>query len=173
MVRLVATDPFAGRLPLSGPGIAVSAADPGPMTLVMVRRGSAPRVAGLPFPDPGRVSAAERGGKRLIWMAPGQALLTGAPPPAGRDLALVDQSDGWAVARVAGPAGPEVLARLVPLDLRPAAFAPGTTARTLIGHMTGSVTRIDGDTLELMVMRSMAGTLVHDLGRAIGTSRRD
>lgn len=167
MPRLLATDPFADRLPLGGPGISVTAVDPGPMTLVLAGR-DRPAIAGAAFPDPGRVTTA--GDTRLTWMGPGQAMLTGAEPP--DDVPTIDQSDGWAVARLTGPAGPGVLARLVPLDLRPAAFPPGHTARTLIGHMTGSVTRADGETLEVMVMRSMAGTLVHDLERAIRTSGR-
>ncbi len=166
MARLVATDPFADGLPLEGAGVAVTAHDPGSMTLIFAETGA--QVGALAVPAPGDVSA--EGAARLIWMGPGQALLTGAPPPEGH--VTVDQSDGWAVARITGEAGPTVLARLVPLDLRRAVFPAGRTARTLIGHMTGSVTRIDDDTLEVMVMRSMAGTLVHDLARAIRTARR-
>ena len=39
--------------------------------------------------------------------------------------------------------------------------------RTLLGHMTASITRVDATTYDLMVFRSMAQTLVHDLTRAM------
>lgn len=170
MVDLIATAPFAGRLPLDGAGVRVEAVEPGPMTLILAGRGAAPEIGGMAFPAPGR--AVSNGAARLMWMGPGQALCIGAVPDVPEGVLTVDHSDAWAVARVIGAAGPDVLARLVPLDLRPASFVPGTTARTVIGHMTGSVTRLDDETLEVMVMRSMAGTLVHDLDRAIRTALR-
>ncbi|MEL7025720.1 MAG: sarcosine oxidase subunit gamma family protein, partial [Pseudomonadota bacterium] len=98
---------------------------------------------------------------------PNQALVFGnVAPSAG--LAVIDQSDAWAMARVEGVGARDVLARLTPLDLRPSTFAAGQTARTMIGHMTGQVTALGPETYELMVFRSMAGTLVHDLKRAMG-----
>ena len=170
MVKLIASEPFAGRLPLEADDLRIDAYDPGQMTLVLAGRGKAPKVAGMAFPAPGRVSLA--GEARLQWMAPGQAMLMGAPVPGLKSLRYVDQSDAWAIARLEGAAGPEVLARLVPVDLRLSAFGVGATARTLIGHMTGSVTRVAEDVLEVMVMRSMAGSLVHDVQRAVLTSAR-
>ena len=170
MAKLIATGPFDGRLPLEGRGVVVEAADFEPMTLVIAARGTAPKVSGLTFPEPGEVRSS--GTKRLIWMGPGQALLCGAEAPKAEPLVTMDHSDAWAVARVSGDAGPDVLSRLVPLDLRVTVFPVGSTARTLIGHMTGSVIRIDEITLDLIVMRSMAGTLVHDLERALRTSER-
>jgi len=58
------------------------------------------------------------------------------------------------------------LARLTPIDLRKTTFKRGHTARTLIGHMTGSITCVGADAFEVMVMRSMAHTLVHELSQA-------
>ena len=60
-----------------------------------------------------------------------------------------------------------VLARLTPIDLRDSAFPKGATARTVIGHMTGSITRTGADTYAIMVFRSMAKTAVHELERAM------
>ena len=81
--------------------------------------------------------------------------------------ALVDQSDAWAVVRLEGEGAEDVLARLVPVDLRLVSFPMGATARSKIGHMSGSVTRVGEDAFWLMVFRSMAETLVHDLKSAM------
>jgi sarcosine oxidase subunit gamma len=51
-------------------------------------------------------------------------------------------------------------------DLRAATFEPGHTAKTLLGHMTASVTRTGANAFEIMVFRSMAETLVEELTRA-------
>ncbi|MFP4404374.1 MAG: hypothetical protein ACLFPZ_02115, partial [Rhodosalinus sp.] len=60
-----------------------------------------------------------------------------------------------------------VLARLVPLDLRPQAFPVGAVARTLLGHMHAGVLRTRPATLRLLAFRSMAGTLVQELRGAM------
>jgi len=83
--------------------------------------------------------------------------------PAG----LSDQSDALTSVIVQGVGVEAALARLGPSDLRADVFGDGRTARTLIGHMNGSVTRMGKTTFRLMVFRSMAGTLVHDLAAAL------
>ena len=82
--------------------------------------------------------------------------------------AVIDQTDAYAVARLEGSDVREVLARLTPLDIRPGHFGTGRTARTLLGHMTAQITPVGPEAFEVMVFRSMAGTLVHDLTRAMG-----
>lgn len=117
---------------------------------------------GVGFPAVGRVAGSD---PRVVWCGKGQALLIGADCP---DLpaACVDHGDAWAVVHIEGAGAHDVLARLVPIDLRAATFKRGHTARTLLGHMTASVTRTGANTFEIMAMRSMAGTLVHDLSEA-------
>ena len=61
----------------------------------------------------------------------------------------------------------DVLARLVPVDLRDAAMKRGHSIRTQVLHMSASVTKLGTDHFQIMVFRSMAGTLVHDLKRAM------
>jgi sarcosine oxidase subunit gamma len=84
-----------------------------------------------------------------------------------KHAALTDQSDGWTVVQVQGAGGADVLARLTPLDLRPAVFKRGHTARSDLMHMAASITRTGDDTFMIMVFRSMADTLLHDLQRAM------
>ena len=94
----------------------------------------------------------------LVGVAPGEALT--------KHAALVDVSDGWAVAELQGPGAEDVLARLAPVDLRDAAFKPGQTLRSQLRDMPASITRTETGFL-LMVYRSMAATLVRELRRAM------
>jgi len=163
VVKLIAKTPCAGLLPSEVGTLTLEEVVIDKAVSVAPFKGQEETVAAampVAFPKPNRVSGSD---PRAIWIGPGQALLIGADlvdVPA----AIVDQSDGIAVVRVSGDAVQDVLARLVPVNL--AAMKVGHTARTLIGHMTGSVTQVGQNAFELMVMRSMAGTLVHDLERA-------
>ena len=105
---------------------------------------------------------------RAIWMGWGRALVVGAALPAGigEVAAVTEQGDGIAALRIEGEAVEAVLARLVPVDLRAGVFPEGTTARTLVGHMIAQVTRISPQAFEIMVMRSMGHTLVHEVKQA-------
>ena len=106
---------------------------------------------------------------RLIWSGRAQALWIADVPPApglAQQAALVDQSDGWCVLWLEGAGAADVLARLCPLDLAPAIFGPGHTARSMLWHMTAQITwRPDG--YEIMVFRSMAETAVHEIAQAM------
>lgn len=164
MIKLLETGAFAGRLPVSADGIDIAAVDITPMCLLTDARMAQ---EGLPLPKPTQSASSDAG--RLMWVGPGQTMVMGT---AFAGPGSVDQSDGWAIAELTGPRAVDVLSRLVAVDLRLDAFPVGASARTMIGHMTGSVIRTDDDSLQVMVMRSMAGTLVHDLARAIETSER-
>lgn len=171
MDNLTPTSPCAGLLPLTVGRMTVSEMDCGPITSVTpFDGGSQPALAqalGLPFPAPLRTTA--DGDLRCVWVGQGEALLMGGAPAAGLAAlaAVVDQSDAWAVVHLHGPQGAEVMARLSPVDLRLHAFGTLATVRTQLGHMNASITRLDDDSLMIAVFRSMAGTLVHDLARAL------
>lgn len=174
MARLVALSPCAGLLPVTAGTVTLTEVDPGPMTSVAPFAGKTAEVGkllesafGFGFPAPNLSQDGK--GARILWAGRGRALLIGAAPPAGLGdiAALVDQSDGTAVVQLAGAGVVDVLARLVPLDLRPEVFGQGQTARSLVGHMTAQITRTGPDSVEIMVMRSMAATLVHDLTQAM------
>ena len=120
--------------------------------------------AGVAFPKPGQVT--RKGGVRALSVGPGQALLIGATVTLD-GAATTDQSAAWCAISLSGEDARAVLARLTPLDLRPSAFAIHRSARTMVGHMTASLTRTSENSYEIMVFRSMAHTLVHDLTRAM------
>lgn len=168
----MATSPCAGLLPHTIGSVALAETLPRAMWSVAPFAGKEKAVTGaltaalsLTFPAPNRVVAATTA--RAIWAGRGLALIEADNLPDLTALAAVtDQSDAWAIVTVTGPDTDQVLARLVPIDLRRSVFDIGHTARTLVGHMTASVTRTGDDQVEIMAMRSMAGTLVHDLTRA-------
>ncbi len=174
MAELTGKPPCDGLLPLEIGAVTLVEADPGRLTSVAPYRGGAEALGralvsahGLDWPAPNRMSV--KGAARLIWFGRDMALLAGPAPAPGlaEHAALTDQSDAWAAVDLAGDDAEQVLARLVPIDLRAAHFAVGHTARTLIGHMTASITRLGPDRFLILVFRSMAGTLVHDLKTAL------
>lgn len=176
MVDLVSKSACSDHLPHTCGPVRMEEVDLGRMTALVAFTPHKPELAkalsnayGLAMPEPGETT--ETNGTRLIWFGKDQVLLVGADPAQALDqiAAVSDQSDGWACVQLSGHGAADVLARLVPIDLRPVSFAPNQTARTLIGHMSGSVTCLGPDRYLLMVFRSMAGTLVHDVSEAMDT----
>lgn len=80
--------------------------------------------------------------------------------------AVADQSDGYAVLRLAGASVPYALAKGMTLDLDPAFFRPGDVAATSAAHIGVILWRLpdgaDGQPLyELAVFRSYAESFWH------------
>ena len=174
MVELISRSACAGLLPLSVGDFTLSEVDPGVMTSLAPYRGQDKALSGalkaahgMAMPAANRSTG--KAGARAIWLSRGQVVLVGpAPDAALSDLAaMTDQSDAWAVVRLDGPGGEAVLARLIPIDVRAKTFKRGHTARTDLGHMMASVTRVGDHAFQIMVFRSMAQTLVHDLKSAM------
>ena len=180
MVELKETSPCAGLLPLEIGSVTLEEMLPGRLTS-LAPIGAASEMAaaletahGCGWPKPNRSTGKD--GARCIWFGRNEALLIGPAPDAAlsKHGAVVDQSDAWAVVSLQGQGAVDVLARLVPVDLRDVAFKRGHTVRSQIMHMNGSITKLGSDHFMLMVFRSMAGTLVHDLKAAMAAvaSRR-
>ncbi len=171
MDKLVQVTPCAGLLPLSIGALTVAEVDVGPVTSVTPFSNSSKeavsRALGMAFPAPNQSTF--DGDARCIWVGQGEAFLMGvaAKTALGKHAAVVDQSDAWAFVVLNGTGGADALARLVPVDMRLSAFGVGATARTQLGHMNASITRVDEDTFLIAVFRSMAVTLVHDLQTAM------
>jgi sarcosine oxidase subunit gamma len=120
----------------------------------------------MALPAPNRTSG--RAEARCIWFGQQYLLIGPEPDPSLSNVArLTDVSDCYAIVRAEGAEIEQVLARLVPVDVSRAVFKRGHTARTLIQHMTGSLSRISGSAFQILVFRSMALTLVHDIERAM------
>ena len=168
MAELIPLTPLAGRHAVSAAGCRLTVLELGPVAAIQPFPGggadTALRARGLGFPAPGRSLEAE--GVRIVWAGREMALLIGAPPGAVEGAAVIDVTDGWAGMALSGARGWEVLARLVPIDLRPAAFGEGTAARTLLNHVPALILR-RGETLEILVPASYARTAWHEVAAAM------
>ncbi|MEW9919438.1 sarcosine oxidase subunit gamma [Marimonas sp. MJW-29] len=173
MVELKETRPCAGLLPLHIGAVTLEEMTPGRLTSLSPFGDASEMSAALEkahvcaLPKPNRSTGKE--GARCLWFGRGEALLMGPAPDAalGTHGAVVDQSDAWAVVSLQGAGAVDVLARLVPVDLRDAVFKRGHTVRSQVMHMNASITKLGADQFMIMVFRSMAGTLVHDLKAAM------
>ncbi|WGH79292.1 sarcosine oxidase subunit gamma [Jannaschia ovalis] len=159
MTDLTARAPAADLLPATHGRCSLSEEWPDAITALTAWDGSAA------LPGPGESVATETG--LTLWSGRRQALHIGPPPPPQPGAAQADQTDGWCVMVLSGEDAAEVLARLTPLDLNPAIFKPGRSARSLLGHMNALFHRIDERSFRILVFRSMAGSAVHELTRAM------
>ena len=171
MANLVEMTPCRGMAPVTIGSVTLSEALPGRITSLSPLQGAAPEALkqahGMGFPASNRTTG--KAGARAVWSGRGQAMLIGpapAPELAG-SFAMTDQTDAWAVLRMEGAGWRDVLARLTPLDLREGQFKRGHTARSQLGHMNMSLTRVGAQAVEIMVFRSMAQTAVHELRDAM------
>lgn len=174
MAELIATSPARGLTPVRIGTVTLTEAPQAPVWAILPFRGKAKaldaalkKAHGLTFPEPGVCHEAK--GLRLAWSGLDQAFLIGSVPDKslGQHAALIDQSDAWTHLGIEGAAVRDVLARLVPIDLSPAACPKGSARRTLLGHMPTLILHPGGDRFELMVFRSMAHSAVHDLTLAM------
>lgn len=162
MVKLLETTPCAGLLPRQIGQVKLSEVSLGKVWSVSPFAGkvaatdAALRKLGIAFPLAGQIISA--GALSALWFGRDQALVLGADALPKMPAAVTDQSDGWACVRIEGQAV-DVLARLAPVDLR----SVSGVRRTLIGHMSAVIVARDHGVFEVMVMRSMAATLVHEL----------
>ena len=166
MPELIAKSALEGRSLTLGT-VTLAEVEAGPITSVAVFPGGAKAVAkglktlGLAMPEPNTFT--EKKGARIVWTGREQAFLMGAEPPALEGAALTDQSDGWAALALSGAGAVDVLARLVPVDLRLAAFPVGRAIRTQLNHMNLVILRVGDHAFEILVFRSMARTAWHEL----------
>lgn len=174
MVDLKPKTPLDGVVPITIGAMTLREVSVGCLTSLAPYKGQTKAVSdalkaahGMAFPAPNRATGKD--GARAIWFGRDQAVLLGPEPDVGlaRLCAVTDQSDAWAVVELSGAAARDVLARLTPIDMRDSQFKRGHTARTDIMHMAGSITRIGADSFLILVFRSMAQTLLHDLEKAM------
>ncbi|MEJ6402560.1 sarcosine oxidase subunit gamma [Yoonia sp. 2307UL14-13] len=170
MVKLLPLSPSANLLPREVGGIALEEVVLDRILSVAPFRGQAKATSaalknqiGLGLSAVGRATSNRRA--RVLWAGHRIWLVTAEVTLDGF-AAVSDQSDAWAITRASGAGVEDMLARLVPMDLRPSAFRNGHTARTMLRHMSVSITRVGAQAFEIMAMRSMAGTLVHELESA-------
>ena len=167
MAKLIALTPCAGLLPLSIGGLEVVEVVPERLMSVAPFAGKNKDVSALLKTQVGSaLSAVNRRSGSVTWFGHGTWTVAGEVSLEGL-AAVTNQSDAWAVVALSGPQAEDVLARLVPVDLRASVFKRNHVAKTMLGHMSVTITRTGANTFEIIVMRSMAKTLVHDLETAM------
>jgi heterotetrameric sarcosine oxidase gamma subunit len=128
---------------------------------------------GAAGPALGRAVAASR--VTLMRLAPATLLATGAEVAllalaraVARDVAaVIDQSGGFAILRVAGPRAAAMLSKACRLDLHPAAFGAGRAGRTLMAQTPVVIHQVDdAPTFDMIVPRTLARSLVDALLQA-------
>lgn len=129
-------------------------------------KNAATGVAAVDMPAQGRANCV--GDRGICWMSPDEVLVlcpydTVAANVAkmrktlGADHALVvDVSDARASFHVSGPLTREVLAKLAPVDLSPAAFTPGMFRRTKLAQVPAAFWMRDDQTFQIVCFRSVA-----------------
>jgi len=124
-ITLTQVPPATGALPRAKGGMTLALVDPGPLTSIAPFRGQAGAVSealktatGLAL-GPGHVAL---DGAAIQWFGRDLWLLTGVAAPDLPGAALSDQTDAWVTLELTGPHIAEVMARLVPLDLRDPVF---------------------------------------------------
>ena len=181
VAELIAKTPASGLLPLTIGSVELREVECGHLTSLAPFNGKEKALSqalkvthGAALPGPNRATGKE--GARVIWFGLNHVLLIGPAPniELAEYAAMTDQSDAWTAVQLRGERAADVLARLVPVDLRAASFKRGHTVRTDLMHMTASITSTAVNTFLILVFRSMAQTLVHDLKMAMeGVAARD
>jgi sarcosine oxidase subunit gamma len=157
------------------PGVTISEHSGLALASVMARKGKPAELAArikerfaIDLPMAPRRAAA--GPVQFIWAGPGRWLAAApdlSPITFESDLrgalaglaSVTGQSDGRSIIRVSGPRAREALAKGVPLDLDPRAFAPDDTAMTVVAHINVHLWQCDAaPTYDFAVFRSFAGS---------------
>lgn len=172
MVDLIAKSPCDGLLPKEIGTVTLSESLFEAITSVAPFGGQDKAVSdalkaqmGAAMPGPNRTTGKAK--SRAVWSGRDQVLVLGPSLEPIPGAAMTDQTDAWACVELDGAAARDVLARLVPIDLRDGIFKRGHAARTQLMHMNIVLMRIGADRYGIMAFRSMAGTLVHDLESAM------
>jgi sarcosine oxidase subunit gamma len=130
-------------------------------------KAAATGVTGVDFPGQGVANCSREHG--LCWMSPDellvlvpygevrQALDTIETALAGSHVLAANVSDARAVFSVEGPQAREVLAKLTPADLSPAALQPGQFRRTRLAQAPAAFWMRADESFEVICFRSVAG----------------
>ncbi|MEO9574207.1 MAG: sarcosine oxidase subunit gamma family protein [Tateyamaria sp.] len=117
---------------------------------------------------PAQGAAQCAGDKGICWMSPDEVLVLCSYAEVGKTLdkmrvhlgdahsLAVDVSDARALFVVKGANAREVIAKLAPVDLKPAAFTPGMFRRTRMAQVPAAFWMRDEDAFHIVCFRSNA-----------------
>ena len=132
---------------------------------------------GVALPCPGISSYSEEGRARLLGLQhdqmfvlfehEGDQAVAAIAEKLGDAGYYTDQSDSWAMLRIAGPGSRAALERICMLDLSSDAFSVGAVARTNMEHLSVMILRDGADSFVLMSPRSSANSFLHAVNTSI------
>lgn len=173
MARLIALPAFGDALPAQIGAIHLAALAYDPLWRITPFAGKAEalgamlqQACALGLPAAGQRRSA---GAQFVQWDGHDGWLVSADLPAGACAGiagLVDYADALASVQISGAGVRDVLARLVPLDLRAGQFGVGAVALSVAGQHPVRIVHLEGDSFVLMVGRSMAASLLAELCRA-------
>ncbi|OWV84210.1 sarcosine oxidase subunit gamma [Rhizobium sp. R635] len=86
---------------------------------------------------------------------------------------VMDQSHGRVRISISGRSSRLLLSKGTAIDLDPAVFPEGSAAMTMVGHISVQIARTGDDSFELMVLRSFAESLWHELKHMATSAEKD
>lgn len=151
------------------------------LAMILLRHGMAEAASralqqqcGIELPSPGRLSAGQD--MLLLWSGPDRFLAVREHPgsPAAElsavlhELAfVVEASSSRTVLQLTGHAAVDMLNRLLPIDLHPRVFTPGSVALTTAGHIAVQLWRCASDSgFHVACSTSFGGSLRNQLAQA-------
>ncbi|MEQ9258959.1 MAG: sarcosine oxidase subunit gamma family protein [Roseovarius sp.] len=117
---------------------------------------------------PAQRKAEMAGDAGALWMSPDELMLLVGYEAVGETLdkleaalegahfLAVNVSDARALFEVKGPGAREVIAKLCPVDMSEAAFAPGDFRRTRMAQAAAAFWMVDAETIRIICFRSVA-----------------
>lgn len=123
-------------------------------------------LTGVEVPAPRKIAAA--GEHAVAWMSPDELLIMlpyGAVSEAlselhstlaGTHFLAIDVSDARAMFQIEGTAAREVIAKLMPVDMRAQAFAPGDFRRSRMAQIPAALWMPAENTVRIVCFRSVA-----------------
>ena len=153
--------------------VSTTVRQPGPQGMITLRgdlasdslRDVCTRITGQGLPGPGQANVDGETG--VLWMSPDELLVLVPHAQVGDAIAridaglagqhhlAVDVSDARSLFAVHGPAAREVIAKLCPVDMAPAAFAPGNFRRTRMAQIVAAVWMEPDWSLRVICFRSV------------------
>ncbi|MBX4906783.1 MULTISPECIES: sarcosine oxidase subunit gamma family protein [Rhizobium] len=86
---------------------------------------------------------------------------------------VMDQSHGRVRIGISGGSSRVLLSKGTAVDLDPAVFAEGSSAMTMMGHISVQIARTGDDSFELTVLRSFAESLWDELNHMAASAEKD
>lgn len=128
---------------------------------------TAASVSGVKMPGPGQANC-ESSDSGMCWMSPDEVLVlcpygdvaanvdTLTKALAKTHALVVDVSDARAMFHLSGAGAREVMAKLAPVDMRPASFTPGSFRRTRMAQVPAAFWMQKNEAFNIICFRSNA-----------------